>query len=100
MMILGTRERKREADELVDVPDAKKPRLIDESTDEADPVSTTNTPTTEDIVMATKTDKDPSTEPASNKEKGKSKLSETGGSFRENPYTFLSPDDPILMSCM
>lgn len=32
--------------------------------------------------------------------KGKSKSSRGGGSFKENPYTFLSPDDPILLSCM
>lgn len=23
-----------------------------------------------------------------------------GGSFKENPYTFLAPDDPILLNCM
>lgn len=23
-----------------------------------------------------------------------------GGSFKEHPYTFLAPDDPILVNCM
>jgi len=32
--------------------------------------------------------------------KGKNKSTQGRGSFKENPYTFLSPDDPILLSCM
>jgi multisite-specific tRNA:(cytosine-C5)-methyltransferase len=28
------------------------------------------------------------------------KVQDSEGSFKENPYTFVSPDDPILQSCM
>jgi hypothetical protein len=28
------------------------------------------------------------------------KFQDSEGSFKENPYTFVSPDDPILQSCM
>ncbi|KAJ7723427.1 S-adenosyl-L-methionine-dependent methyltransferase [Mycena metata] len=31
---------------------------------------------------------------------GKKKKGEGGGSFKENPYTFLSPDDPTIASCV
>ncbi|KZT28145.1 S-adenosyl-L-methionine-dependent methyltransferase [Neolentinus lepideus HHB14362 ss-1] len=34
-----------------------------------------------------------------NKTKGK-QSEETGGTFKENPYTFLSPDDPIVKACI
>jgi multisite-specific tRNA:(cytosine-C5)-methyltransferase len=27
-------------------------------------------------------------------------VGETGGQFKEDPYTFLPPDDPLLSSCM
>jgi hypothetical protein len=94
MMTLGNRDRKREADGLVGVPDSKKPRLVDESMSQVSTTGSTEPHSTEDAVMATQSD--------SNMEKGKSKVLEigTGGTFRENPYTFLSPEDPTLMTCM
>jgi len=39
-------------------------------------------------------------EPSSSKSKPKDKTRETGGIFTEHPYTFLPPDDPILINCM
>lgn len=47
-----------------------------------------------------------STDPAQFKQqqkgkKGKGKGSDGGGThFNENPYTFVSPDDPLLQTCM
>ena len=32
--------------------------------------------------------------------KAQSKKATDGGSFKENPYTFLAPDDPILLTCV
>ena len=35
-------------------------------------------------------------------EKGRKRKGDTiegGGSFKEQPYTFLAPEDPILMNC-
>lgn len=33
-------------------------------------------------------------------EKSDGIVGETGGQFKEDPYTFVSPDDPILSACM
>jgi hypothetical protein len=30
----------------------------------------------------------------------KGKKGEGGGSFKENPYTFLPPDDPAIATCV
>lgn len=34
------------------------------------------------------------------KSKRKGKEKGPDGGFKENPYTFLSPEDPILLNCM
>ncbi|KII91119.1 hypothetical protein PLICRDRAFT_105153 [Plicaturopsis crispa FD-325 SS-3] len=40
------------------------------------------------------------TKQARRQQKGKDKPKESGGMFKENPYTFLAPDDPTLLTCM
>jgi hypothetical protein len=37
--------------------------------------------------------------PESGKKSQKGKATEGGGSFKEQPYTFLAPHDPILINC-
>ena len=84
-------ERKREAHEPLDASENKKPRLaVDEEegmgkvvndtfTQESSYADTINEATGSNI---------------------QSKAEDTGGTFRENPYTFLAHSDPILISCM
>ena len=58
----------------------------------------------EELAVPVTDDVKPETQSGSaGKWKGKSqsqKSSDGGGSFKENPYTFLAPDDPILLNCM
>jgi multisite-specific tRNA:(cytosine-C5)-methyltransferase len=86
--------------------DVKKPRLEDDDNDATLPVDDIqlDQPTgpvadlTEDVVMDTQASAVPkAAQKADVKGKGKAK---GDGGFKENPYTFLSPDDPILQSCM
>lgn len=100
-------ERKREANEPEDVPEAKKPRLVDYEPDET--AMEEDTEVTLDESKAESADastENPHSEgnmkptPKTLTKKGKSKSAQGGGSFKENPYTFLSPDDLILLSCM
>jgi multisite-specific tRNA:(cytosine-C5)-methyltransferase len=90
-------ERKREAEEdvAIDAPEPKKARLGEneatgigneamEIVVESENVNTSGVDTSDQTKALKK----------------KKKASETGGVFKENPYTFLSPDDPILQSCI
>lgn len=109
------RERKREAGEPVDVdvPEAKKPRLVvgnelgeaqvergDAGMDDAGEPHEAAAESVDDVVMDGNPPAAKPSQVGSNKGKRKAKPSESGGSFKENPYTFLSPDDPNLQSCM
>ncbi|KAK0472690.1 S-adenosyl-L-methionine-dependent methyltransferase, partial [Armillaria luteobubalina] len=84
---------KRTADSVGDVPESKKPRLAEDSAPppaivEGDVGVKINEDATMDAVADEKD------------EKVSRGTSGGGGSFKENPYTFLRPDDPILLSCM
>lgn len=95
-------------------PDVKKPRLEDEQDDDAmlpddvtppdQHMSSSAGPITEqveDIVMEAQTSTVSKAAPPQVDIKGKARGKAKGdGGFKENPYTFLSPDDPILQSCM
>ncbi|KAG9218231.1 hypothetical protein CCMSSC00406_0005912 [Pleurotus cornucopiae] len=81
-----TKERKREATEPSDVPDAKKPRLTEESEDQID------------VDVAVQLTEDAQRDGQKTPEEGDSKT--ISYDFKENPYTFLSSKDPILISCI
>lgn len=89
-LILWKRERKRDSNDIFELPESKKPKLSAEPTEElAVPVSA-------DMQLVAKSG-------STGKRQGKSqtqKFTDGGGSFKENPYTFLAPDDPILLNCM
>lgn len=36
----------------------------------------------------------------SNRNRGRERDNDGGGGFKEPPFTFLAPDDPILLSCL
>jgi multisite-specific tRNA:(cytosine-C5)-methyltransferase len=85
-------ERKRRDAEDVDdveVPQSKKPRLDVESGESVAPEFVHPAPPEPSQLNKLKA-----------KGKPEAKDKDGGGSFKENPYTFLSPDDPILQSCM
>ncbi|PPR07386.1 hypothetical protein CVT26_013702 [Gymnopilus dilepis] len=92
-----SKERKREADAgdlPSETPDAKRLKTSAEVPPDQEarlPVVTADSagPVPVDTELETSTVK------ANSKKKVKD-----GGSFKENPYTFLSPDDPILRSCI
>jgi multisite-specific tRNA:(cytosine-C5)-methyltransferase len=60
----------------------------------------------QNMEIESNTEKDSSARdtPPSSSRKGekerKSKAAEGGSSFKEQPYTFLDPEDPILLNCM
>ncbi|KAJ6571942.1 cytosine-5--methyltransferase [Mycena capillaripes] len=104
------REKKREAeaDELPEIPDSKKPRL-DEGVPESEalvkdgPDAPAETEWEPEPLPADAADSAAETpevakNPAPRAAKGKK--GEGGGSFKENPYTFLAPDDPTTASCV
>ncbi|KAK1226168.1 tRNA (cytosine-5-)-methyltransferase ncl1 [Marasmius sp. AFHP31] len=85
-------EKKRSAEEVADdrEPEVKKPRLRDDASTNA------STPQADSDGDAAMVDVDAKVEPLEvieTKDGG-------GGSFKEMPYTFLSKDDPTLMSCI
>ena len=94
------RERKREAEDSEETPETKKPRLTDEHNAE----ELGNIPETETDMEPTKGC--PSTQESllSTSKRGgkgrKGEATEGSGSFKEQPYTFLAPEDPILLNCM
>ncbi|KAL0577329.1 tRNA (cytosine-5-)-methyltransferase ncl1 [Marasmius crinis-equi] len=86
------KEKKRSADEVLDEreADAKKPRLKDESSTN----TSTPQPDMEGDTPMVDGGAQMDTTPASDAKDG------GGGSFKEMPYTFLSKDDPTLISCI
>jgi len=98
--------RKREAGTPVEKLDVKKPKLEDQEkpilpVNDLDPYTTTSaTPVNlmEDVVMDDQA-RAVSEAPEKTDVKCKGKARGEGG-FKENPYTFLSPDDLILQSCI
>jgi multisite-specific tRNA:(cytosine-C5)-methyltransferase len=84
------REKKRGADEPAEIPESKKPRL-----DSGGVVEDAAEPPAETESVAEAATKNPAPPKA-----GKQKKGEGGGSFKENPYTFLPPDDPSIVSCV
>jgi multisite-specific tRNA:(cytosine-C5)-methyltransferase len=104
------RNRKREAGTPVEKLDVKKPKLEDEENDAMlpvdeiqpdQPMATSALPVTdlmEDVAMDAQTSAVPKATQKTDV-KGKAKAKGDGG-FKENPYTFLSTDDPILQLCM
>ncbi|CAA7268497.1 unnamed protein product [Cyclocybe aegerita] len=107
-------DRKREAEEgATELPDSKKPRLSEDivAKEEEDPIAFETTSEVEAGIdeAAEGITEEPMAEPIPESEKPtlpaarpqKKKALERGeGGFKENPYTFLSPDDPILLSCI
>jgi hypothetical protein len=100
------RERKREAGTPVDEPEVKKPRLADidaEPAEDIEPESSVATPYTplidEDVLMEGMAEEPTTSTPQQAVAKGKGKVKGDSG-FKENPYTYLASDDPILQSCM
>jgi hypothetical protein len=94
------RERKRNVQELDDIraPERKKPRI-------EGAVGEDEMPGVEEAPSATEPVHSPPSATAQRdkrKEEGnlKMKVKDSGSAFKENPYTFLAPDDPILLSCM
>ncbi|KAF7348468.1 S-adenosyl-L-methionine-dependent methyltransferase [Mycena venus] len=89
-----SRENKREADEAAEIPESKKPRLDDATEVEDDAEASVQTDVVAAVPAETKA-KNPAPQKA-----GKQKKGEGGGSFKENPYTYLPPDDPSVLSCV
>lgn len=84
------RDRKREASTPVGEPDLKKPKLDDVEVDLASSAAAPISYGMEDVIEAGKQPLQKSE--AKGKEKG-------DGAFKESPYAYLSPDDPILQQC-
>ena len=86
-------ERKRESNGIFELPKSKKPRLSEDATVEQEELAG---PVVADIKLEVKSE-------SAEKRQGKSQSQKTtdgGGSFKENPYTFLAPGDLILLNCM
>lgn len=109
----ANREGKRQAEavEAVDASETKKPRLEKESqqTTEEDDVdieeavdeSVEDTGTSTLPVISAESNQTPTMSLANLKDKKKGKSDDGGGiHFKENPYTFIASDDPIVQSCM
>ncbi|PPQ64466.1 hypothetical protein CVT24_008476 [Panaeolus cyanescens] len=98
-------ERKRAAEDTPELPDAKKTKTTESadvsSTMEVDvsaPVTPPEAATPAAVESSEKTDSKQDSKP---EERQPHQSSGAGGpSFKENPYTFLSPDDPILLNCI
>ncbi|KAF9041355.1 S-adenosyl-L-methionine-dependent methyltransferase [Panaeolus papilionaceus] len=98
-------ERKRAAEEAFEHPEAKKAKTaeIPESSSamEVD-ASASAIPTTENAPVATESaEKADSKDETKPEERQPQQSTGAGGpSFKENPYTFLALDDPILLNCI
>ena len=78
---------------MFELPESKKPRLSADATVEQEELAI---PVVDDVKPEAKS-------AGTGKKQGKSQSQKTtdgGGSFKENPYTFLASDDPILLNCM
>lgn len=99
----NTRDRKREASAPVDEPDGKKPRLDskevvrDAEREESMPLSEKTDDAIEDNAVENADEDSGNAKPSGTASKRKSK---GDGGFKEHPYTFLLPNDPILQSCL
>ena len=92
-MILWISERKRDSNDIFELPESKKPRLSADATVGQEGL---DIPVAADSKLEVKSE-------STGKRQGKSqsqKKTDGGGSFKENPYTFLASDDPILLNCM
>lgn len=92
-MILWKSERKRESNDIFELPESKKPRLSADATVGQEELAI---PVAADMKLDAKSG-------STGKRQGKSqsqKNTDGGGSFKENPYTFLAHDDPNLLNCM
>ncbi|PPQ85011.1 hypothetical protein CVT25_010400 [Psilocybe cyanescens] len=114
---VGQSERKREAGDSADEPESKRMRASEDVSQEddvalpvpvdsgEDDVKEEEMSVMEDITMlpdsetATPAPELSEVNPEINRNRRKKK-SKDGGGFKENPYTFLPPDDPILLSCI
>jgi multisite-specific tRNA:(cytosine-C5)-methyltransferase len=100
------RERKREAEYPEETPETKKPRLTDDHVILETVDISAEAAETQNMEMEPKTEEDRSAQEYSSStskkgEKGnKGKAAGGGGSFKEQPYTFLAPEDPVLLNCM
>ncbi|KAF8804768.1 S-adenosyl-L-methionine-dependent methyltransferase [Phlegmacium glaucopus] len=86
-------ERKRESNDIFELPESKKPRLSGAATDGQEDLTI---PVVTGMKLEAKAED-------SGKRQGKAQPKRTtdgGGSFKENPYTFLAPNDPILRTCI
>lgn len=118
MPVITLSEGKRTADavEGFDRPDVKKPRLANdgepstaqnadvEQTEDAEeelPEDATDEPVTSMDVDQTATASEPAatSEPRIRFKKGKT-AEGASAHFKENPYTFIAPDDPIIKACV
>ncbi|KAF8156676.1 S-adenosyl-L-methionine-dependent methyltransferase [Crassisporium funariophilum] len=90
-------ERKREANDLIELPEPKKQRMTSEA-----PYLADDDLMTDGLVEAVPNEVDSmDTEKGSRKLRSKKEsLGKGGGSFKENPYTFLAANDPILLTCI
>lgn len=97
-------KRQAEAVDEAETSEAKKPKLeatgVDPEGDEDDAMideSEATTPANE-LVPAVASEAAPITKPDT---KGKAKAKQGSDiHFKENPYTFISPDDPMVQACM
>ncbi|KAJ7125879.1 S-adenosyl-L-methionine-dependent methyltransferase [Mycena filopes] len=91
-----SRKREAESDEPSEIPDSKKPRLdqaaVEPASDQAEDAE-------KKVDAAPDASSEPSKTPPQKAAQGKKK-GDGGSSFKENPYTFLSPDDPTIGSCV
>lgn len=89
-LILLNRERKRESNDIFELPESKKPKLSEGVTVGQE----------EFVPVAADMDLEAKSGSASKRQGKAQKTADGGGSFKENPYTFLAPNDPILLTCM
>jgi len=99
------RDRKREVEDPEGNQETKKPRLMDKQVT-LQLEEMVNAPVEEadaqDVPMEPKAGTLLSEEsfPPSTSKGMHRKVADDGGSFKEQPYTFLAPEDPIILKCM
>lgn len=90
LLILWNSERKRDSNDIFELPESKKLRLSEDTTIGQKELSI---PVVADMELDAKSG-------SARKGKDNAQSQNGGGSFKENPYTFLAPNDPILLTCM
>jgi len=91
---------KRAATESAGLPDSKKPKLEDSAEDGLETKDSTSTNIPDVSTPSTLTEDAAASKSSQTRTHQKKKPKERDVSFKENPYTFLNPDDPILQSCV